>query len=167
MVVAIDSNILLDILGNDPEFYNQSSNLLQFYQNQSALIISPLVYSELFVLFLEKHKTNDTAVKELDNFLQDFGIRIINLSKDDAHDAAAAWITFLRTKKNGVSCPSCGSQNKVLCSTCKREIKWRNHIITDFFIGSHAENNADVLLTRDRGFYKKYFKVRIVEGDHD
>lgn len=166
MVVAVDSNILLDILANDSEFYSQSSNLLQSYHAQSTLIISPLVYSELFVLFLEKHKTKNTAVNKLDNFLQDFGIHVINLSKNDAHDAAAAWIIFLRTKKNGVSCPSCGSQNKFLCSTCKREIKWRNHILTDFFIGSHAQNNADVLLTRDRGFYKKYFKVRVAEGNH-
>ena len=68
MRTAIDTNILLDILGNDPEFSKSSIELLEKQSHLGNFIISPVVYSELLVFFLKRHDTK-TAISKLEEFL--------------------------------------------------------------------------------------------------
>jgi predicted nucleic acid-binding protein len=42
--------------------------------------------------------------------------------------------------------------------TYRRRGGGRNRIAADFLIGGHAAAQAERLLTRDFGFYRKYFK---------
>jgi len=159
MITAVDSNILYDVLGDDPEFAVSSQNFLQQQSQLGGLVISPLVYTELLVSFVKKQERN-TAITKLKEFLSDLGIQVLSFSDEDYNVAAEAWGKF--SKKEAVECPRCGVANIFSCIKCKKQVLWRNHILTDFLIGAHAQNNADCLLTRDRGYYKKYFTIRIV-----
>lgn len=49
--VLVDSNILLDVLLQDPQWFNWSSQMLAQCANESELIINPLIYAEISVGF--------------------------------------------------------------------------------------------------------------------
>ncbi len=158
MITAIDTNILLDILVNDPYFGEKSMGLLEKQNNLGKLIISPIVYSELLVFFLKKQDSK-TSIKNLLEFLNEMSIEILYFDIEDFNLSAQVWQNF---DSKQIICPKCGASNKFNCKKCESSIMWRSHLITDFLIGAHAQNHADVLLTRDMGYYKKYFRIKLL-----
>ena len=159
MITAIDTNVLLDILVNDLTFSERSKESLETQGNLGSLIISPIVYSELLVFFSKEHEVK-IAISKLEEFLKDMGIEILDFNKGDYNLSAQAWQKFSNVKQ--IICPKCGKTNQFNCKKCNSKILWRNHIITDFLIGAHAQNHANAILTRDRGYYKTYFKTKII-----
>jgi predicted nucleic acid-binding protein len=46
----------------------------------------------------------------------------------------------------------------------KKSKDGRKRVVADFLIGAHAQAQADTFLTRDREFYRQYFKNMKVVG---
>jgi predicted nucleic acid-binding protein len=49
--ILVDSNVILDILTEDPQWFEWSSQRLTEYANQGELVINPIIYAEISVGF--------------------------------------------------------------------------------------------------------------------
>lgn len=156
MITALDTNILLDILIPDEINFERSKKLLDEHYEKGRLVICEVVYAELAAEFLDKNDLRD--------FLKDTGIRLINSSEKALHIAGEKWRQYTKHRKKEIRCPFCSNRIRVTCSECGHDIYSKQYIISDFIIGAHAIVHAEVLLSRDRGFYKAYFKDLKVIG---
>lgn len=150
MISAVDTNILLDILIPNTARVQSSLKCLSDIDSNDELIISEVVFAELATQFL--------SFTHLGSFLRDTGIRLVPSNGDSLFEASRAWKRYSERKKRTIVCASCGNEQIPTCSACNQVISFRQHILADFLIGAHARIHADRLISRDRGFYRTYFK---------
>jgi predicted nucleic acid-binding protein len=155
MITAIDTNILLDILIPDEAHSLSSKRLLDRCLGKGQLVIGEVVYAELSSQF--------PSERELRNFLLDTGIRLIHSSREVLYLAGERWRTYARKRERTIQCPHCSERISIICPQCDQIVALRERILGDFIIGAHAFLNAELLLTRDRGFYHTYFKELRIE----
>lgn len=116
---------------------------------EGGLFINPIIYSELATQMESKEK--------LEEFLKDTGIEVENVEKQAAFEAGEKFEEYLKNRGDKFQCPKCGEKNSINCEKCKKKMSYRQHIAPDFMIGSHAKNQADQLLSFDKGFFRNYF----------
>ncbi len=144
MITAVDTNILFDILLSDESHVVSSKGLLEEYAEKGRLIICEIVYAELASQF--------GSEKEVEAFLSDTGIKLVNSSGKSLAIAGERWRLYLKNRK------------PFICPQCNHPIQFRQRVLSDFIIGAHALDHAEQLLSRDRGFYRTYFKDLKVKG---
>jgi len=150
MIIAIDTNVLLDILIPNSAHVQASLNCLTSFAHSASLTICEIVFAELGSQF--------KSLAEVTNFLKDTGIRVASSNEQSLFEASRAWKRYAARKKTTLICPVCGKRQKSVCTSCNNTLSYRQHILSDFLIGAHAKMQAERLVTRDRGFYRNYFK---------
>ncbi len=83
MTTAVDTNILIDLFGDDPHYADQAEELIQTARTKGNIIICVVVYGELVPAFNSK--------TELDAALDSLRIRLSPLDDAIAYEAGLRW----------------------------------------------------------------------------
>ncbi|MBI3961967.1 MAG: type II toxin-antitoxin system VapC family toxin [Deinococcus sp.] len=133
-MTSIDTNVLVTLLKADrPGHIQTAQAALEQASQLGTLVISPVVYAELFAMPLR-----DEAF--LNHFLQDTRINVEwRMTRAMWHRAALAYGTYAERRRGRKGDPG------------------PRRILADFLIGAHASELGARFLTFDSGVYKSAF----------
>ncbi len=152
MRTFVDTSALIALLYPDDDHNKKASDLLGKAYDEGSIYINAVVYAELAAdPFFESRDY-------LNNFLEDTGISVKNMEEDTLFKAGEYFQMYLQNRGEEIQCSSCGERTLFECPNCGRKIQTRQHIPSDFLIGSCAEK-FDRLLTFDKGFFGEYFEI--------
>jgi predicted nucleic acid-binding protein len=93
--MLVDTNVLIDVLEDDPDWADWSIAQLQAQSLVHKLVINPIIYSELSLTF--------SSIEELDSTLQAMELPMLELPKAALFLASKAFLQYRRrggTKNN-------------------------------------------------------------------
>lgn len=150
MITAVDTNVLIAVVYEDAYTDISEAELRRAYQ-QGRVVMTPIVYAELAADGIFE------SVSELDQFLSDLSIQLVEPSRAALFEAGEQFQRYTERRPNGVQCPACGDEQTVECDECHEPLTPRQHIAANFLIGGHAANDADTLVSFDSAVYETYF----------
>lgn len=134
MLTAVDTSVLLDVFGADPNHGPASSAALNRALQEGSVVACEVVWAETCALF-----ASEAAFMQA---MLTIGIGFSPLSQEASIKSGVMWRKY---RESGGK---------------------RTRLVADFMIASHASVQCDRLLTRDRGFYRDYFKgLKLFEPD--
>jgi predicted nucleic acid-binding protein len=88
--ILVDSNVILDIFLNDPDWADWSEAILGKYSVTSTLNINPIVYSEVSIGF--------ERIEDLESAMNKGGFQILELPKEALFLAGKVYLKYRRAK---------------------------------------------------------------------
>jgi predicted nucleic acid-binding protein len=86
--MLVDTNVLVDVLVNDPEWADWSTSQLRAQSQIHRLIINPIIYAELSLTF--------SSVEALDRMLADMVLAVMEVPKPALFLAGKAFVQYRR-----------------------------------------------------------------------
>lgn len=95
-MLLVDTNVLVDVLEDDPEWADWSIGQLRAQSRIHRLVINPVIYSELSLTF--------STVEALDRSIDDLGLTMVEIPRPALFLAGKAFVRYRRQggKKNNV-----------------------------------------------------------------
>ena len=95
-MLLVDTNVLVDVLENEPEWADWSINQLRAQSKVHPLAINPVIYAELSLTF--------STVEALDETIENLGLVVMELPRPALFLAGKAFVRYRRRggKKNNV-----------------------------------------------------------------
>jgi hypothetical protein len=93
--VLIDSNIILDVLEDDPNWADWSESTLERYSNSHQLCINEIVYSEVSIGF--------ARIEDLESAMARAGFGILQIPKEALFLAGKIYLKYKANKGRKVS----------------------------------------------------------------
>lgn len=126
-MILVDTNVLLDVVLDDPVWADWSERQLEMASVEGALVINPVIYTELSMAF--------SRIEEIEAVLTEGGFKFEELPREALFLAGKVFLEYRRRSR----------------AAAKR------NVLPDFFIGAHAAVRGIPILTRDVGRYQSYF----------
>lgn len=87
-MVLVDTNVLVDVLENDPEWADWSIGQLRAQSKIHRLAINPIIYAELSLTF--------STVEALDKTIEELGLMLIEVPRPALFLAGKAFVRYRR-----------------------------------------------------------------------
>ena len=88
--ILVDSNIILDVFLDDPNWAEWSESKLEEFSSMTNLFINPIVYSEVSIGF--------KRIEDLEAALNRGGFQMIEIPKEALFLAGKAFLTYRKNK---------------------------------------------------------------------
>jgi len=88
--VLIDSNIILDVFTDDPDWADWSESILEEYSNFSILYINSIVYSEISISF--------NRIEDLESAIIKAGLQMLDFPKEALFLAGKAFLNYRKRR---------------------------------------------------------------------